>query len=157
MSQFQHKSALKIKRLTNGEGLELPCYQTLHSSGLDLSAAIPVNKPVVILPGQRRLIPSGFAIALEYGFEAQVRPRSGLALDHGITVLNSPGTIDADYRGEVKIVLINLGQQAFTVKRGQRIAQLVISPITTVVVEIVNKLNTTVRGTDGFGSTSKNL
>ena len=155
MSQHLQQAVLKVRWLAHGEGLELPRYQTLHAAGLDLPAAIASDEPMVLKTGQRGLVPTGLSIALQEGFEAQIRPRSGLALRYGITVLNSPGTIDADYRGEIKIILINLGEQDFTVERGQRIAQLVIAPVTSVAVEIVTELDDTPRGKDGFGSTGE--
>ena len=140
-----------IRRLPNGEGLPLPSARTAGSVGIDLAAA--VDGPVLIPPGGRALIPTGFAIALPEGHEGQVRPRSGLAVEHGVTVLNAPGTIDADYRGEVKVPLINLGEAPFTVTRGMRIAQLVVAPVTSVRFEEVADLGETGRGGGGFGST----
>ncbi|HBR25608.1 MAG TPA: dUTP diphosphatase, partial [Rhizobiales bacterium] len=118
--------AIRILRLPHGEGLPLPWYQSKHAAGLDIVAAVPEAGPVELMPGSRALVPTGFALELPSGFEAQLRPRSGLALKHGVTLLNSPGTIDADYRGEVMVLLANLGAEAFTVRRGDRIAQLVI-------------------------------
>lgn len=142
---------VEIKRLAHGEGLPLPSYETPLSAGMDIPAA--VSEDVVIKPGERVLIPSGFAIALPSGYEAQVRPRSGLALKQGVTLLNTPGTIDADYRGEVGVILINLGQQDFTVTRGLRIAQMVIAPVSQAQMHEVADLPKTVRGDGGFGST----
>lgn len=142
---------LKIKRLQHNQDLPLPQYATELSSGMDLYACVDV--PVKIKPFQRALIPTGISIELPPGYEAQVRPRSGLALKHGITVLNTPGTIDADYRGEIGVILINLGSQDFTVERGMRIAQLVISPIVRAEIVEVKELQETVRGNSGFGST----
>jgi dUTP pyrophosphatase len=142
---------LAIKCLPNYHELSLPAYATEHSSGLDLLAAI--SEDVEIRVGERKLIPTGIAIALPAGQEAQVRPRSGLALKNGLTVLNTPGTIDADYRGEICVILINLGQESFTVSRGMRIAQLVVAPVTHAVLEVVNELPSSVRGEGGFGST----
>ncbi len=153
MSQHPQQVTLRIKVLAHGEGLELPDYKTPQSAGLDLPAAVAPDAPIVLQPGQRGLVPTGLSLALPEGFEAQVRPRSGLALNHGITILNSPGTIDADYRGELKILLINLGEQTFTVERGQRIAQLVVAPVAQAAVQIVAKLDETQRGAGGFGST----
>jgi dUTP pyrophosphatase len=144
---------VSIARLPHGEGLDLPAYATTASAGLDLAAA--VTRDVEIAPGSRALIPTGFAIALPAGFEAQVRPRSGLALKHGVTVLNSPGTIDADYRGEVGVILINLGAAAFTVSRGMRIAQLVIAPVSQVHWDVTETLPDSARGSGGFGSTGQ--
>ncbi len=143
--------AVKVKRLPHAEGIELPSYATEHSSGLDLRAA--VEEPLLLKPMERALIPTGLIVEIPEGYEGQVRPRSGLAVRHGITVLNSPGTIDADYRGEVKVVLINLGGEPFTIKRGDRIAQLVISPVVKAVLEEVQDITATARGGGGFGST----
>jgi dUTP pyrophosphatase len=140
-----------LKRLDHGEGLDLPSYATADSAGMDLLAA--VEDAVVLAPGERRLIPSGIAIALPAGTEAQVRPRSGLALKHGITVLNTPGTIDADYRGEVGVILINLGEHPFTIERGSRIAQMVIAPFVQVRWQQCEDLEDSERGVGGFGST----
>ncbi len=142
---------LPVKRLPHAEGLTLPAYATADSAGLDLQAAIA--EPIVLQPGQRKLVPTGLAIALPPGFEAQVRPRSGLALKHGITVLNAPGTIDADYRGEIGVVLINHGDQAFTINRGERIAQMVVAAYSQVRWQAVEELTDTQRGAGGFGST----
>jgi dUTP pyrophosphatase len=144
---------VSIARLPHGEGLDLPAYGTAASAGLDLAAA--VTRDVEIAPGSRALIPTGFAIALPAGFEAQVRPRSGLALKHGVTVLNSPGTIDADYRGEVGVILINLGAAPFTVSRGMRIAQLVVAPVSHVRWDVTETLPDSARGSGGFGSTGQ--
>ena len=121
---------VEIQRLPHAEGLTLPAYQSAHAAGLDLLAAVAEDKPVTLAPGQRALIPTGLMIAVPPGFEAQVRPRSGLAFKHGVTVLNAPGTVDADYRGEVGVLLINHGDAAFTIRRGERIAQMVIAPVT---------------------------
>ena len=143
--------AVAIQRLDGTDDLPLPSYATLQSAGMDLAAAVPTD--VILAPRKRALIPTGIAIALPDGYEAQIRPRSGLAAKNGITVLNSPGTIDADYRGEVKVILINLGEEPFVIKRGMRIAQLVIAPVTRVVWQEVRDLPETVRGAGGFGST----
>ena len=140
-----------LKRLTNGADLALPRYETAGSAGADIRAA--VDAPLRLEPGQRALVPAGFAIALPAGYEAQVRPRSGLAVKNGITVLNAPGTIDSDYRGEVRVPLINLGDEAFTVERGMRIAQLVIAPVVQAGFNEVGDLDETERGAGGFGST----
>jgi dUTP pyrophosphatase len=140
-----------IVRLEHGKGLALPAYATASSAGLDLMAA--VASPLVIEPSARHLVPTGFAIALPEGHEAQVRPRSGLALKHGVTVLNSPGTIDADYRGEIGVILINLGSAPFTVARGDRIAQLVVAPVAQIQLAETEALAGTSRGSGGFGST----
>ncbi len=142
---------IALKRLPHGGGLPLPDYATEHSAGMDILAAVETD--MTLEPGARALIPSGIAIALPSGFEAQVRPRSGLALKHGITVLNAPGTIDADYRGEIGVILINLGQEPFTVSRGDRIAQMVIAPHTHAAWRPVEALSASVRGEGGFGST----
>ncbi len=140
-----------IKRLPHGLDLPLPAYQTDDAAGMDLYAA--VEAPVALGPGEYGLIPTGLSMALPSGYEAQVRPRSGLSAKHGVTVLNSPGTIDADYRGEVKVILINHGQSAFEITRGERIAQMLIAPVTHGVLEEVDTLPETVRGEGGFGST----
>ncbi len=142
-----------VARLPHGADLPLPDYQTMLAAGLDLAAAVPADAPVVLAAGARALIPTGIMIALPPGFEGQVRPRSGLAARHGVTVLNSPGTIDADYRGEVGVVLINLGSEPFAVTRGMRIAQLVIAPVARAILREVTGLNDTRRGSGGFGST----
>jgi dUTP pyrophosphatase len=139
--------------LAHGKGLPLPAYQSDEAAGLDLLAAVDEDAPVVIAPGARALVPTGLSIALPKGFEGQVRPRSGLALKHGVTVLNSPGTIDSDYRGEVKIILANLGDAPFTIARGDRIAQLVVAPVTRAVLTEAGALAATRRGEGGFGST----
>ena len=146
---------LRIQRLPHGADLPLPSYQSAHAAGLDLVAAVPEGEPVTLAPGARRLIPTGLAIALPDGFEAQVRPRSGLAAHHGVTVLNAPGTIDADYRGEIKVIMINLGPVPFTVTRGMRIAQLAIAPVVRASIAEVPELEPTARGSGGFGSTGE--
>ncbi len=146
---------LRLRRLPHGEGLPLPAYQTAHAAGLDLAAAVPADAPVTLAPGARGLVPTGFAIALPEGFEAQVRPRSGLAARHGVTVLNTPGTIDADYRGEIQVILVNLGAEPFTVTRGLRIAQLVVAPVARAGVVEADALDETRRGAGGFGSTGR--
>lgn len=140
-----------IRRLPHADDLALPSYATDASAGVDLAAA--VTESITIAPGGRALIPTGFSIALPPGYEAQVRPRSGLALKHGITVLNSPGTIDADYRGEIGVILANFGDAPFVVTRGTRIAQLVVAPVTRIGWAEVNELPQTTRGAGGFGST----
>lgn len=141
--------------LEHGRDLPLPRQQTPGSAGLDLVAALPQGGAIVLGPGQRALIPCGFAMALPLGYEAQVRPRSGLAVKFGVTVLNAPGTIDADYRGEVMVPLINLGEAEFPVRRGDRIAQLVVAPVSAVRITIEETLDETDRGTGGFGSTGR--
>lgn len=142
-----------ILRLAHGTDLPLPAYQSTGAAGLDLLAAVPADAPVVIPPGGRATIPTGFALALPEGTEAQVRPRSGLAARHGVTVLNSPGTIDSDYRGEVLVILANFGEAPFTVERGARIAQLVVAPVLRVMLSDAAALETTSRGSAGLGST----
>ena len=144
---------LRVKRLPHGEGLPLPSYQSTHAAGLDVVAAVPEAAPVELEPGARALIPTGFALEIPVGYEAQVRPRSGLALKHGVTLLNTPGTIDADYRGELMVILINHGSEPFLIRRGDRIAQLAIAPIAQVEVVAVDVLGATGRGQGGFGST----
>lgn len=145
--------AVAIKLLPHGAGLPLPGYETAQSAGMDLSAALPPGEELRLDPGARALIPTGLAIALPAGFEAQVRPRSGFAAKQGVTVLNSPGTIDADYRGEVKVILINHGSEPVTIARGMRIAQMVIAPVTRASWRRVDDLGETSRGAGGFGST----
>jgi dUTP pyrophosphatase len=145
--------SVQVFRLPHGEDLPLPSYQSAHAAGADLVAAVPVGAPLTIAAGERALVPTGIAIALPDGTEAQVRPRSGLAVKHGVTVLNAPGTIDADYRGEVQVLLINHGSEAFAVTRGMRIAQLVVAPVARADFHAVPALDRTGRGTGGFGST----
>ena len=145
--------AVSLKRLSHAEGLDLPQYETSRSAGMDLRAAHPEDEPVTLEPGARALVPTGLQIALPAGYEGQVRPRSGLAMRHGVTVLNSPGTIDADYRGEVKVLLVNLGDEPFVIERGERIAQLVVSQHAHVEWEEQHVLGETMRGAGGFGST----
>jgi len=142
-----------IKRFPHARGLQLPAYQSEDAAGLDLVAALEANAGVVLEPGGRALIPTGFAIELPKGYEAQVRSRSGLALNFGVAVLNSPGTIDADYRGEIGVILINLGSHPFEIKRGARIAQLVVSPVERIALEESGALDDSARGSGGFGST----
>ena len=143
------------RRLPHGEGLQLPAYQSEDASGMDLLAAVPAGEGVVLAPGSRALIATGFAIELPKGFEAQIRPRSGLALTDGVTVLNSPGTIDADYRGEIGVILINFGNKPFAVRRGARIAQLVVSSVERIALIAGERLTSSVRGSNGFGSTGR--
>ena len=147
------ETAVAIVRLPHGADLPLPAYQSDHAAGLDLMAAVPADQPLTLAPGARALIPTGIAIALSPGTEAQVRPRSGLAMKHGISVLNSPGTIDADYRGEIQVILVNLSQEHFVIGRGLRIAQLVIAPVLRARLAEVPSLDETARGASGFGST----
>ncbi|MBJ7408334.1 MAG: dUTP diphosphatase [Bradyrhizobium sp.] len=149
------KVTVELQRLAHAEGLPLPAYQTAEAAGLDLMAAVPENEPLTLAPGQYALVPTGLAIALPPAHEAQVRPRSGLAAKHGVTVLNSPGTIDADYRGEIKVILINHGQAPFVIKRGERIAQMVIAPVVQAALVPVAVLSATDRGAGGFGSTGR--
>ena len=146
---------VRVVRLAHGHALPMPAYQSEHAAGLDLLAAVGWDTPVTLLPGSRSLVPTGLAIELPAGYEAQVRPRSGLALKSGVTVLNSPGTIDADYRGEVGVILANLGGAPFEIRRGERIAQLVVAPVVRVELVEVEALADTERGAGGFGSTGK--
>ena len=144
-----------IQQLPHGKGLPLPAYQTAHAAGLDLLAAVPEEAPIFLASGEHAMIPTGLAIALPVGHEAQVRPRSGLAAKHGVTVLNSPGTVDADYRGEICVLLINHGDETFLVQRGERIAQMVIAPVSRVELVPTDSLSATDRGSGGFGSTGR--
>ena len=144
-----------IRQLPNAEGLALPAYQSNDAAGLDLMAAVPADTPLILLPGKYAGVPTGLTIALPAGYEAQIRPRSGLAAKHGITVLNSPGTVDADYRGEINVLLINHGEAPFPVKRGERIAQMVIAPAIRAQLVAVTSLSETGRGSGGFGSTGR--
>ena len=144
-----------VHRLPHAEGLEIPHYATPQSAGMDLRAAVPEDEPIVIGPGEVVIVPTGLQIALPVGYEAQVRPRSGLAARHGITVLNSPGTIDSDYRGECKVILINHGKGAFSITRGERIAQMVVAAHARVVWDERDSLDETERGAGGFGSTGR--
>lgn len=146
---------VEVRQLPNGEGLALPAYQSDLAAGLDLLAAVPEDAPIVLAPGKYTLVPTGLSIALPPGFEAQVRPRSGLAAKHGITVLNAPGTVDADYRGEIGVPLINHSDVAFTIRRGERIAQMVIAAVVQAELVPVTTLSTTARGSGGFGSTGR--
>lgn len=145
---------VRVRRLPHGEGLALPVYQSAGAAGLDLVAALPPGQALVIAPGARALVPTGLCIALPEGYEAQVRPRSGLALRHGVTVLNAPGTVDADYRGEVGVILVNHGAEPFAVERGTRVAQLVLARVERV-AWVEAELDETVRGAGGFGSTGR--
>jgi dUTP pyrophosphatase len=146
---------VEVCRLPHGEGLALPAYQSADAAGLDLLAAVPADVPVVLAPGKHVMVPTALTIALPPGYEAQVRPRSGLAAKHGITVLNSPGTVDADYRGEINVLLINHGDAPFTIRRGERIAQMVIAPVVQAELVPVATLSSTARGSGGFGSTGR--
>lgn len=142
-----------VVRLPHADGLDLPAYETAGAAGMDLRAAVAEDRPLVLNPGRRALVPTGLILELPDGFEAQVRPRSGLALKHGITCLNTPGTIDSDYRGEVKVLLVNLGEDEFTVTRSMRIAQMVIAPVVQARLEERSLAGATARGSGGFGST----
>ena len=144
---------VQILRLAHSEGLALPAYETKGAAGMDLRAA--VTEPLTLAPGARAAVPTGLAFAVPQGFEAQIRPRSGLAFKHGITCLNTPGTIDSDYRGEVKVILINLGQEPFVIERGDRIAQIIIAPVVQAELLEVETLDLTLRGLGGFGSTGR--
>ena len=146
---------IAVKRLPHGEGLPLPAYETAHAAGMDLRAAVPEDEPLTLRPGDRHAVPTGLSMAIPPGFEGQVRPRSGLAFRDGVTTLNSPGTVDADYRGEVKVILINLGPENFVVRRGDRIAQLLIAPVSQATWRETESLDETARGEGGFGSTGR--
>ena len=142
-----------VVRLDHAQGIDLPAYETEGSAGMDLRAAVPADRPLILLPGRRALVPTGLVIELPEGFEGQIRPRSGLAMKHGVTCLNAPGTIDSDYRGEVKVLLANLGEDVFTVDRGMRVAQLVVAAVVQATVEPRVHVRATGRGEGGFGST----
>ena len=146
---------IDVRQLPHGEGLALPAYQSAHAAGLDLLAAVPDDAPLLLLPGKYAMVPTGLTIALPDGYEAQVRPRSGLAAKHGITVLNAPGTVDADYRGEINVLLINHGPDPFAIRRGERIAQMVIAPVARAELVATGELSSTERGSRGFGSTGR--
>lgn len=146
---------VRIRRLPHAEGLALPAYETAGAAGCDLRAALAEDAPVSLRPGERTLVPTGLQLALPEGWEAQIRPRSGLAAKFGLTCLNSPGTIDADYRGEVKVILINHGAEEFVIRRGERIAQMVIAPVWQAQFEEADTLDETARGEGGFGSTGR--
>ncbi len=146
---------MNICPLPHFEGLDLPAYETSGSAGMDVRAAVPADDALVLMPGARAMVPTGLSVAIPEGYEIQVRPRSGLAAKHGLTCLNTPGTIDSDYRGEIKVILINLGDAPFTIARGERIAQLVLAPVTQLGWKQVGGLDETGRGTGGFGSTGQ--
>ena len=146
---------VEVRQLPHAEGLALPSYQSSQAAGLDLIAAISEHAPLVLAAGRHAMVPTGLVIALPDGYEAQVRPRSGLAAGHGVTVLNSPGTVDADYRGEINVLLVNLGSEAFTIRRGERIAQMIVAPVTRVELARAESLRATTRGSGGFGSTGR--
>ncbi|MFG1213609.1 dUTP diphosphatase [Xanthobacter flavus] len=144
---------VKIQRLPHAAGLPLPAYATPGAAGMDLACALPADAPLLLAPGERAAIPTGFAIALPDGYEAQVRPRSGLAKNHGVTVLNAPGTVDCDYRGEIAVLLVNHGRETLEISRGMRIAQLIVAPVVQIMLEEIGELSETARGSGGFGST----
>ncbi|MFV0279652.1 MAG: dUTP diphosphatase [Rhodoblastus sp.] len=148
---------VRLVRLAHAHDLDAPGYQSAGAAGLDLACALGASEKIVIEPGARMIVPTGFRMELPCGYEAQVRPRSGLAANHGVTVLNTPGTIDSDYRGEIKVILYNAGDEPFRLKRGMRIAQLVVAPIVQVGLELVERLSDTTRADGGFGSTGTNL
>ncbi|MEO3997348.1 dUTP diphosphatase [Mesorhizobium sp. CAU 1732] len=144
---------LGIVRMPHADGIDLPAYETAGAAGMDLRAAVPADRPLILLPGKRALVPTGLIFEIPDGFEGQIRPRSGLAFKHGITCLNTPGTIDSDYRGEVKVLLVNLGDEEFAIERGMRIAQLVLAQVSHLQIEERSLAGETVRGAGGFGST----
>jgi len=146
---------IDVRQLPHGQGLPLPSYQSAHAAGLDLLAAVTEDFPLILAPGQRALVPTGISVALPAGYEAQVRPRSGLASKHGVTVLNAPGTVDADYRGEISVLLINHGDAPFAIRRGERIAQMVIASVLRAELVATPTLSSTERGSGGFGSTGR--
>lgn len=146
---------VSVRPLPHFEGLDLPAYETLGAAGMDIRAAVPEAEPLVLMPGTKAMVETGLSVAIPQGYEIQMRPRSGLAAKHGITCLNSPGTIDSDYRGELKVILINHGQEAFTIARGERIGQMVLAPVTRLVWQEVETLDDTDRGSGGFGSTGR--
>ena len=156
MTDSERRVEVGIKRLSHGADLPLPDYQSALAAGLDLLAAVPVDAPIELAPGARALVPTGIAIALPPGFEGQVRPRSGLAARHGITVLNAPGTVDSDYRGELQVILVNFGAEPFVISRGMRIAQLIAAPVQRIKLVEVDALESTARAQGGFGSTGTN-
>lgn len=155
-NQTPPEITIHLQQLPHGEGLPLPSYETSGAAGMDVSAALPEGTPVIIGPMERSLIPTALSIELPQGYEAQIRPRSGLALKSGLTVLNTPGTIDSDYRGEIKIILVNLSNNPVEINRADRIAQMVIAPVTRARMTQVDSLSLTKRGAGGFGSTGKN-
>lgn len=147
------RPTLNLKRLPHGADLDLPSYETAGAAGMDLRAAIDAEAPLTLGPGTRALVPTGLIMEIPQGYEVQIRPRSGLAIKNGITCLNSPGTVDSDYRGEVKVILANLGEEPFTIERGMRIAQMIVAPVTQVTVAEISSVSETQRGAGGFGST----
>ena len=144
-----------VRPLPHFEGLDLPAYETLGAAGMDVRAAVADEEPIILAPGTRAMVPTGLSVAIPQGYEIQMRPRSGLAAKHGITCLNSPGTIDSDYRGELKVILINHGDAAFTIARGERIGLMLLAPVTRLVWQQVDSLDETDRGSGGFGSTGR--
>jgi len=146
---------IEVCPLPHFSGLDLPAYETPGSAGMDLRAALPEEEPMSLAPGARTMVPTGLSFAIPLGYEVQIRPRSGLAAKHGLTCLNTPGTIDSDYRGEVKVILINFGDAPFVIERGERIAQMVLAPVTQAAWSEVAALDETTRGTGGFGSTGR--
>jgi dUTP pyrophosphatase len=146
---------IAVVRLAHAEGLPLPAYETVGAAGMDLRAAVPEHEPLTLRPGARAMVPTGLCMAIPHGFEVQVRPRSGLAAKHGVTCLNTPGTIDSDYRGEVKVILINLGEEDFVIRRGERIAQMIVAPVVQAAWLETASLDETTRGAGGFGSTGR--
>ncbi|MEE2879172.1 MAG: dUTP diphosphatase [Pseudomonadota bacterium] len=146
---------VSVKSLPHFDGLALPAYETAGSAGMDLRAAVPEGEPLVLNPGERAMVPTGLSVAIPEGYEIQMRPRSGLAAKHGVTCLNTPGTIDSDYRGELKVILINHGAEPFTIARGERIGQMVLAPVTRIVWAETDTLPETARGEGGFGSTGR--
>ena len=146
---------IAVVRMTHAEGLPLPAYETPGSAGMDLRAAVPEHEPLTLRPGARALVPTGLSMAIPLGYEVQIRPRSGLAAKHGVTCLNTPGTIDSDYRGEVKVILINLGEDDFVIGRGERIAQMILAPVAQAAWLETDSLDETARGAGGFGSTGR--
>ena len=155
MTERGEAVAVQLRWLEHGRGLDVPAYQSAGAAGFDIRAAVAADQPATLAPGERALIPTGFQIAVLAGFELQVRPRSGLAMRHGITVLNAPGTVDCDYRGEVMVLLVNLGNETFRIERGERIAQGIIAPVARAEFAEVETLPDTVRGAGGFGSTGR--
>jgi dUTP pyrophosphatase len=153
LSRLHHPIEIGIVRLSHGASLPLPSYETEGAAGMDLRAAVPEDRPLILLPGRRALVPTGFVLEIPEGFEGQVRPRSGLALRHGVTCLNTPGTVDSDYRGEVKVLLVNLSEEDFAISRGMRIAQLVLAPVVRANLVERERAAPTRRGDGGFGST----
>lgn len=151
----QSSPVIGLVRLPNGSDLALPAYETAGAAGMDIRAANGRDRPITLVPGERALVPTGFVFEIPEGFEAQIRPRSGLALKHGITCLNTPGTIDSDYRGEVQVLLVNLGDETFVIERGMRIAQMIVAPVVQATIEERALADDTARGSGGFGSTGR--